>query len=549
MLADLLIRNARGLDRDDPVAVAVVGTRIVWIGAEDEADALIGNETRVIDAEGAFVLPGFCDSHVHLFAGGASLPQLNLASVHSAEALAQALASRAEGEGLLCCYAANYDLLGPGTRPDRHALDRILPDRPLYIAATDYHCAWANTAALTAAGVLQGADAGPGAEVVMGMDGLATGELREFAAMALVKCLSATGGREDLGIAGAEPDSVSAQERARDKAAIAAALAECARNGITAVANMDGNLYQADLLEEMAEAGELPIRVSLAMTLTAAQSESHRRALMDRAETSPRGNLRFGRVKMFMDGVFDTWTAFRTDDYPGRTGFRGEPLIPPDLFAAICVEADRRGLQIATHAVGDGAVRAVLDGYAAARAANGPRDARHRIEHIDMLHPDDLPRLAELGVVASMQPVHPPGSSGLPLEPTISIMGPDRWRDTFPWRLIVDSGATLAFGTDWPVSPLSPVNALHSAMTRQVWADGIPDQRLTLAEALSAYAAGGARAGFEEDLRGRLSPGCAADLVLVAGDLNSLTSLSPDLVVWMTICDGKVLYDAADLRR
>ncbi|MCF1709284.1 amidohydrolase [Tabrizicola sp. J26] len=545
MLADILIRNARGLDRSGPVAVGVAGAQIVWVGADEDAATLVGNETRVIDAEGAWVLPGFCDSHIHLFAGGASLAQLNLGAIHSSDALAQALAPHARGEGLLCCYAANYDLLGPGTRPDRAALDQIVPDRPLYIAATDYHCAWANTAALAAAGILHGADAGPGAEVVMGRDGLATGELREFAAMALVKRLSATGGREDLGIAGAEPSVVSVEERTRDKTAIAAALAECARNGITAVANMDGNLYQADLLEEMAEAGELPIRVSLAMTLTAAQSDDERRALMNRAMHPARGHLRFGRVKMFMDGVFDTWTAFRTDDYPGRPGFRGEPLFPPDLFAAICVEADRRGLQIATHAVGDGAVRAVLDGYAAARAANGPRDSRHRIEHIDMLHSDDLPRIAALGVVASMQPVHPPGSSGLPLEPTISIMGPERWRDTFPWRAIADSGATLAFGTDWPVSPLSPVNAINSAMIRRAWAAGVPDQRLTLAEVLTAYAFGGAHAGFEENLRGRLSPGCAADLVLMKGELQTLSGPVPDLTVSLTICDGRVLFDVA----
>ena len=546
MPADILIRNAREPGAPMPFAVAIVGAQIAWVGPDSEAASRIGNETRVIDADGALVLPGFCDSHVHLFAGGAALAQLNLAAIHSAAALVQALAPHVQGKSLLCCYAANYNLLGPGTRPDRAALDRIVPDRPLYIVATDYHCAWANTAGLVAAGILHGADAGPGAEVVMGSDGLATGELREFAAMALVKRLSPTGGREDLGIAGTEPPAVSADERARDKVAIAEALAECARNGITAVANMDGNLYQADLLEEMAEAGDLPIRVSLAMTLTAAQSEEERRRLMDRAMSPPQGHLRFGRVKMFMDGVFDTWTALRTDDYPGRPGFRGEPLIPPDLFAAICIEADRRGLQIATHAVGDGAVRAVLDGYAAARAANGPRDARHRIEHIDMLHPDDLPRLAELGVVASMQPVHPPGSSGLPLEPTVSIMGSARWRDTFPWRAILDSRAVLAFGTDWPISPLAPVNALHSAMTRQPWAEGVPDQRLTLAEALAAYAAGGAHVGFEEDLRGRLAPGFAADLVLLDGDLQTLSGPVPDLSVRMTFCDGQVLFDGTD---
>jgi len=153
---------------------------------------------------------------------------------------------------------------------------------------------------------------------------------------------------------------------------------------------------------------------------------------------------------MFMDGVFDTWTAFRTDDYPQRAGFRSAPLFDAEEFAQICIEADALGLQIAVHAVGDGAVRATLNGYAAARAKNGPRDARHRIEHIDMIHPDDLPRLAALGVVASMQPVHPPGLAGLPLEPTVSIMGQARWKDTFPWRAIKDQGVC------WPLAQIGP---------------------------------------------------------------------------------------------
>jgi predicted amidohydrolase YtcJ len=305
-------------------------------------------------------------------------------------------------------------------------------------------------------------------------------------------------------------------------------MQECLRHGITSVVNMDGNLYQADLLKELAQDG-LPLNVSLPMTLVPGQSPTRRAELLRAAAQAPVGRLSFGRVKMFMDGVFDTWTAFRTDDYPRKAGFRSAPLFDAEEFAQICIEADALGLQIAVHAVGDGAVRATLDGYAAARAKNGPRDARHRIEHIDMIHPTDLPRLAALGVVASMQPVHPPGLAGLPLEPTVSIMGQARWKDTFPWRAIKDQGVALAFGTDWPVSPLSPLYALHCALSRQPWGEGQPDQRLKLGEALDAYTRAGSYALFTENLRGQIAVGMRADVVLLRGDVQGLAQ-RPDAV-------------------
>lgn len=504
----MILGNAVLAEGEGPVWLRIGGGRIAGMGRGAAPEG-------AVDLRGAMVLPGFCDSHLHLFAGGVSLGEVNLGSVHSEAALAEAL--RGAGTGLaegamLCGYGANYDLMGEG-RPDRHRLDAITGGQPVYIVATDYHCAGANTAALRLAGVLEGGPEG----VMVGADGLATGELREFAAMGAVRRMAPSGGREALGLSGLEPEGVTAAERARDLEALRAAMRECLRFGITTAINMDGNLYQAGLFTELAEAGELPIRVSLPMTLVPGMAEARRAELLAQAAAAPVGRLSFGRVKMFMDGVFDTWTAYRTDDYPDRTGFRGVPLFGAEEFARNCIEADAAGLAIATHAVGDGAVRAALDGYAAAARVNGRRDARHRVEHVDMLHAEDLARFAELGVVASMQPVHPPGSSGLPLEPTVSIMGRGRWGDTFPWRALRGAGARLAFGTDWPVSPLSPWNALHAALTRRVWAEGVADQRIGFAECLAAYAAGGAYTLFAEGERGRVAVGMEADLVALAG--------------------------------
>lgn len=427
-------------------------------------------------------LPGFVESHAHLFAGGVSLGQLNLAEVHDAAALQSALSAFAETipEGqLICAYAANYDLVG--RRPTKADLDALTP-RPLYIVATDYHCAWANSAALAWAGIPDHA-----------------GELHEFAEMSLVGRLAPSGGRHALGLSAEEPRQ---EDLETDRSFLQAAMRECLRHGITRVDNMDGNLYQARLLAGM----DLPIDVSLPMTLTGDLPEVRLEALLAQACQGPQGRLSFGRVKVFMDGVFDTHTAFRTDDYPGRPGFRGAPLIEPDTFARLCIRADALGLQITTHAVGDAAVRATLDGYEAARRANG-KGPTHRIEHIDLLHAHDLPRFKALDVTASMQPVHPPGLAGLPLQPTIDIMGRPRWADSFPWKAL--HGQTrLVFGTDWPVSPLSPLHAIHCALTRTPWDPANPDQRLTLAETLAAYTGPALREG------------ALADIVVIEGDLS-----------------------------
>ncbi|MFT4012581.1 MAG: amidohydrolase [Paracoccus sp. (in: a-proteobacteria)] len=548
MPADLIILNARTRPLFAPPgvsAVAVAGGRIQALGDDTAMRALAGPATRVIDAGGTELLPGFVESHLHLFMGGATLSMLNLGAAFGFEPVAAAFRdfiAANPGDEILFAYAVNYTIFGDDRRPNRHLLDAICADRPIAMLATDLHCAWANTRALDLAGILHGGDPGPGAEIVMGPDGLALGELREFGAMQKVKMLSRLKGRDGLDYKGG---AVLDQDRAHDRALIRKAGEYCARHGITTAVNMDGNAYQAGLMRDLAQAGEMPVRVSLPLRLVAEDGPEGVAGIEDFGPEVP-GWLTFGRIKLFMDGVYDTWTALTATDYPDLPGFRSEPLIPPPVFDAICVEADRRGLQVATHAVGDGAVRAAIDGYEAAARANGPRDARHRIEHIDTITPADLERLAPLGITASMQPVHPPGSAGLPLEPTVTIMGRDRWPTAFPWRMIRDRGVALAFGTDWPVSPLSPLYAIHCALTRAPWATDMPNQRLSLDECLHAYTMGGAHADFSEDRRGALTPGFDADLVLVAGSLEGLAN-SPDAArIALTVCGGRITHEDHD---
>jgi predicted amidohydrolase YtcJ len=253
-----------------------------------------------------------------------------------------------------------------------------------------------------------------------------------------------------------------------------------------------------------------------------------------------------GFVKFFMDGVIDSGTAFMLNDYPGRPGHRAEPLFSAVRFAEIATEADRRGLQIAVHAIGDGAVRSTIDGYEAARRANGARDSRHRIEHIELIDPADIPRLGALGITASLQPPHAPGAMDFALEPTVTTIGRARLKDAYLCRTLAEAGAPVVFASDWPVTDVSVLRGIGAALTRRPYdAPGCADQRLGLAATLAAYTAGGARAAFRDHLTGTLRPGLAADLVVLSGDIEAVPPEAiATLSVARTICGGQTTFSA-----
>jgi hypothetical protein len=319
--------------------------------------------------------------------GGNELTQLQLGGVLGFEALKAAFLAYAAANPavpLLMAQGAAYEILGDAA-VTRHDLDRVIADRPIAMTSPDHHTVWANTAALQAAGLLHGAAMPRGHEVVMAADGMAAGELREFEAFSPILALSGELHLQ-LGIAtGGEPDPwPDAAQRAIDKGKVAAGLAHCARHGITSMVNMDGNLYTLRLLQEMEAEGRLTARVKVPFHMKPHMGleELERATAMTEAAT---GDWVFaGFVKMFQDGVVDSRTAYMLHDYPG-TDARSEPLFEPERFKDICAEADRRGLQIAVHAIGDGAVQVTIDGYEAAQLRNGKRDSRHRIEHIELI--------------------------------------------------------------------------------------------------------------------------------------------------------------------
>jgi predicted amidohydrolase YtcJ len=549
MSVDLVLTNAKVLTMD-PVqpratAVAVAGGRIVAVGGAEVA-ALAGPQTRVVDCGGRTLLPGFVESHLHLVLGGAELAQLQIGAVTGFDALKAAFegyAVRHPAAALLMAQGAGYDILGaPVTRQD---LDAVIADRPIAMMAPDHHTVWANTAALRAAGLLYGAVMPHGHAVMMGPDGTATGELREFEAFGPVLALGGEAHLQ-LGIAtGGEPEPwPSVEQRARDKDKIAAGLAHCAAHGITQVVNMDGNRYTCVLLREMLEEGRLTARVKVPFHFKPHMelAELDRATAMTAEFTGDW--VSSGFVKMFMDGVVDSRTAYMLNDYPGVPGHRSEPLFAPERFKDICAEIDRRGLQIAVHAIGDGAVRVTVDGYEAAGQRNGARDSRHRIEHIELIDRADVPRLGALGITASVQPPHAPGAMDFPLGAMEAVIPRQRWPDAYLCRTLADHGAPLAFASDWPVTDVSVMRGIQAALTRRPY-DGAQDERVGLMQVLYAYTAGGAWAAHQEGLTGTLRAGLAADLVLIDGDIEAilLTDLGARGIA-LTVCDGKTTYAA-----
>ncbi|MEM9148152.1 MAG: amidohydrolase [Pseudomonadota bacterium] len=549
--ADIVIRNGR-LMAFAPVpaeatALAIRGDRIAAVGTEAEIAVLKGPATEEIDAAGGTIVPGFIEGHVHLFGGSAELDMLDLSGIRGSEALTAAVRARAAAEPDARCVigvSADYFALGEGKTITRHDLDDILPERPFVMMAADHHTVWANTAALEAGGILQGGPA-PGGEIVMGEDGLALGPLFEVGAFGHVWRLTPHGGRELIGyVTGDDPDPpATPAQRAADKDIIARGLAYAAAQGITTLHNMDGNRYQLELLSELDAEGRLACRVQVPLHL----KPHHPLDRLDEAAEWARlwsgDRVWSGRVKMFMDGVMESYTAFMLHPYPAKPDSRGAALFEESAFNEICVRADTLGLQISVHAIGDAAVRRTLDGYRAARAANGARDHRHRIEHIESLDPADLPRFGREGVVASMQPLHSPLGRLFPAPPSDAYLREDQKRLAFAWRDLRDAGAHLMFSTDWPVAPLPVMRSIQAAVATATLDGPWGDQRQTLDEAVRAYTADAAWGEFSEASKGRLAAGFKADVAVLTDDIQVVASERlGEVSALATLCAGRVTH-------
>lgn len=529
--AELVVTHARIFTADpaqpEAEALALIGERIVAVGSRAEIDAWRGAGTRVIDAGGRRVLPGFNDSHVHFFEASAKLSQVRLKDARSPGELARRIAEHAralpKGEWVT---GGTWDdqAFDPPRLPTREDVDALTPETPVFVDRYDGHMALANGVALKLAGVTRETQAPPGGEIVRDASGGPTGVLKD-AAMALVSRVI-------------PPPSPEARLRT-----LRAGLRHAASLGVTSVQDMGPAAADVAAYAELLERGELSARVSVAPIET--RWEEQAKLGVRRAFGSPW--LRLGALKGFADGSLGSTTAYFFEPYtdaPGTRGLLSDEMQPIEGMRERLVKADAAGLQLCIHAIGDRAISIVLDLFEDVLKANGPRDRRWRIEHAQHVAPRDFARFAALGVIASVQPYHAI-DDGRWAEARI---GPERSKTTYAFRSFLDADVRLALGTDWYVAPLDPMQTLYAAVTRATL-DGkrpsgwMPEQKLTLAEAIGAYTTGAAYAEFQEKDKGRLAPGQLADLVILAEDVFEVPAERiRDVEVETTIVGGRVVY-------
>lgn len=517
--AELIVVNGRVFESGPPgaaradggaTAVAITGDRIVEVGSDAAALALRGPRTEVVDARGATVMPAFDDAHTHLRSGSLALDQVDLFGLRSLDEMQAAVRRFAAENPHREWIVGRGWLYGsiPGGLPTRGQLDAVVADRPAYLECFDGHTGWANTAALRAARIDDATPDPRDGRIVRDASGAATGILLEHAIGLVEDVLPKPGDGETVDL-------------------LRRGLRANAAAGIGACQDAWADPADLGLVRRLADLdGGLPVRVRMAMELRPGLGLERWTADLDRFDAAVRkheidGWLRGGILKSFMDGVVETRTASMLEPYVG-TDTRGAPRWTEDDLRAAMPLAHRRGWQVELHAIGTAAVRQALDAFEALGVGEA-RARRHRVEHIETLDPADLSRFAGLGVVASFQPFHAvPDANGIDL--WSSNLGPELAGSGWRLRSLLESGAALAFGSDWPVVPYDPFLEVHAAVNRTT-TDGQPpggfhvDEALSLPQALAAATWGSAFAEHAEGQRGALTVGRLADLVVLDRDL------------------------------
>ncbi|MCC6826078.1 MAG: amidohydrolase [Acidobacteria bacterium] len=528
--ADIVVVNANihTMDTARPLArsLAVLGGKIVRVGSDADTKPLIGPATRVIDAGGKTVIPGFNDAHLHFISGGMQLGLIDLRDARSREEFAARIkaysAKLKPGEWIL---GGNWDHENwtPNDLPTRQLIDAAAPNNPVFVERLDGHMGVANSLALKLAGVTKETKDVDGGLIVRDANGEPTGVLKDTA-MGIVDRII--------------PPSSTAQLTA----AAIAATDHAASLGVTSVQDMSAG-KAVSIYQELIRAGRLKTRIYAGNALF------DRQGLEDVGLQSAFGSpmLRVGSLKGFADGSLGSRTAWFFEPYnddPSTSGIpRAEVLT---TMKAAVADADKHGLQVMIHAIGDRSNATILDIYESVIREDGPRDRRFRIEHSQHLRPQDIPRFAKLGVVASMQPVHLTDDGRW----AIDRLGSERLKGAYAFRSLLDSGAHLAFGTDWSVAPLNPLFGIQAAVTRRT-TDGknpngwFPEQKITVDEAVRCYTLGSAYAEFQEDVKGTLSEGKLADLIVLSDDIFTINPAKiGEAKVLMTVVDGRVVYEA-----
>ena len=527
--ADLVIKNAniRTMDNNRSVvrAIAVLNGRIIALGSDAEVGKLIGSKTRVIDGGGKTIIPGFNDAHLHFVPGGQQLSLVDLRSSRSPEEFAERIkdyAAKLKEGDWITGGRWDHENWTPANLPTKELIDRAASKNPVFVNRLDGHMAVANSLALKLAGVTKDTKDVAGGVIVRDSNGEPTGVLKD-AAMDLVSRVI--------------PDQTFEQRLASAEAATnyAASL------GVTSAQDMQANQNLA-VYETLLQQGKLKTRLYAGADLIDWKSRAH--VGIRHAFGGPM--LRTGTLKGYGDGSLGSSTAWFFEPYsdtPSTSGVAGAEM--PQLYEHISA-ADKNGLQVMIHAIGDRTNATVLDIYERVEKEDGPADRRFRIEHAQHLRVSDIPRFAKLGVVASMQPVHLT-DDGRWAE---KRLGKDRLKGTYAFKSLLASGAHVAFGTDWSVAPLNPLFGIYAAVTRRTtdnknpngW---LPDEKISVDAAVRCYTLGSAYAEFQENEKGTLEVGKLADMVILSEDIFTIDPTTiANVKVLTTIVGGKVVFDS-----
>lgn len=531
--ADLIIVNAtvRTMDTRQATAdaVAVYQNKIVAVGSNAEIRKLSGSRTRVIDARGRLVLPGFNDSHVHFLMGGFSLYNVDLRDAKSPEEFAKRIGDFAKkipkGQWI---RGGDWDHeKWPGTPlPTRQMIDAVTPDHPVFINRTDGHMALANGLAIKLAGVTRATKEPDGGVIVRDpKTGEPTGIFKDSA--------------EDL--IGRVIPPRSFEEKLK---AARAATEHAAKLGVTSLTDMSAD-EDVGLYQYMLDRGELKTRIYAIRSIVSWET------LANAGVRGAFGSdmLRIGGLKGFADGSLGSSTALFFQPYsdtPDTRGLLFDQMIPEGIMLKRVLGADKAGLHVMIHAIGDEANMRILDIYKEVAQKNGERDRRFKIEHAQHLRTNEIVRFGRQKVIASMQPYHA-ADDGRWCDKRI---GKERSKGTYAFRSLIDSGAILAFGTDWTVAPLDPMISIYSAVTRRTLdgkhPDGwVPEQKITVEEAVRAYTVGSAYAEFADHVKGTITPGKLADIVMLDKNIFEIDPVEIEKAkVLLTLVDGKVVYEA-----
>ena len=538
--ADLVIRHANIHTMDDTMpratAIAVQGDKILWVGEDAYAQQFIGEKTRVVDAGGRLLLPGFIDSHFHLSLGNdPNVARITGNSLKEIQDQVKGYAKKRPDLKWIEMDGWNYSSFPGGSLPTAADLRGLTGGRPAFLVAYDYHTIWMNKEALQAFGITRRTKSVSFAEDLQrGGNGEPTGILVGFgstgiSAQAEVDLRKHLPSHSEAGAAGR----------------VVQLMQQAAQAGITTIIEPQTYLETVPLYGQLEKEGRFPQRLQVALF--------HRRgttdAELDKFEAARKQYasdwFRVAAVKLYVDDVIEPHTAAMLEPYADRPDSSGKLDYPPDEFNDVVARLDKRGFQIFIHATGDRGIRSALDAYQKAQEINGVRDSRHEIVHVECLSEPDIPRFHSLGVTACMQPRHcAPDITGQ----WAKAVGPQRWKYAWAFRSLKNSGALLAFSSDWNVAEMEPPIGIYTALTRK-GLDGkpeggwIPEQTVDIETAVKGYTINGAYANFLEGNRGSLIPGKYADLVMLSDDL---FTIPPDKVkdakaVW-TIVGGKEVW-------